>query len=67
MGQWSKEIDERKGFDCECGAHHAFSSYVFAHWTVVLQHTCECGAKHDVMRGIANLSDDRKGGHSAEC
>lgn len=44
----------KTGFKCECGKTHAFSSYVFAHWTVELTHDCkECGRRHIILRGNA--------------
>lgn len=43
-----------KSYTCKCGAEHTYPAYVFAHWNEILTHTCEkCGAKHDVLRGIA--------------
>jgi len=44
-----------KGFDCTtCKTHHEFGTYVAAHWTVRLTHTCStCGAVHDVFQGRA--------------
>jgi transcription elongation factor Elf1 len=49
-------IDMPKGFEClACGKHHDFDAYVFAHWNESLIHTCDCGAKHDIQRGIVIL------------
>lgn len=48
-----------KGFTCECGKFHEFGVWVFAHWYEDLVHTCpECGAKHDILKGKATLSND---------
>ena len=43
------------GFTCECGKRHPFDAYVYAHWDVLLVHTCACGRQHDVLRGQAQL------------
>lgn len=46
------------GFICECGKFHPFCGYVAAHWDLPLTHTCdECGAMHDVLRGVAELRE----------
>lgn len=43
-----------KGYDCsECGKFNRYPSYVYAHWDDRLTHECECGAKHDIIRGRA--------------
>jgi transcription elongation factor Elf1 len=44
----------RKGFDCTtCGENTPFSAYVYAHWGILLTHTCECGAQHSIYKGRA--------------
>lgn len=41
-----------KGYECEvCKKWNGYQAYVYAHWDEVLTHTCECGAKTDVLRG----------------
>lgn len=43
-----------KGFICsKCKQQHAFSVYVFAHWTINLTHTCSCGQQHRIFQGKA--------------
>jgi hypothetical protein len=43
----TKEI--AKGFTCRtCATFHRFDVYVYAHTTVTLKHTCDCGALHQV-------------------
>ena len=43
---------EPKGFDCTaCKKRHDFPAYVFAHWREVITHTCDCGAKHEIICG----------------
>ena len=44
-----------KGWDCECGTHHEFGAYAAAHWTVEIVHTCDCGRKHAMKRGVVEL------------
>lgn len=39
-------------FKCACGKEHLLSSYVFAHWDERLVHTCSCGRKNIVQRGV---------------
>lgn len=42
------------GFACsKCGARHEFSDYLYAHWQERIIHTCECGAVHELLRGVA--------------
>ncbi len=44
--------DAAKGFNCEtCDKWHVFGIYVMAHWSDVLTHTCDCGAKHTICAG----------------
>lgn len=40
---------------CECGNEHALGGYVAAHWTEKLIHTCDCGRKHSIRRGLLEL------------
>ena len=44
-----------RGYTCDCGKFNKYSLYVFAHWTIELVHTCECGKKWRILRGKANL------------
>lgn len=38
------------GFHCvTCNKWHPFSAYVYAHANVHLVHTCDCGAKHELL------------------
>lgn len=41
-----------KGIACpHCGAWHRFDVYVYAHWDLRLQLTCECGGLCLIQRG----------------
>ncbi len=43
-----------KGFVCECGTEHLFDGYVYAHWNVLLVHSCEvCRRQHNIQCGVA--------------
>lgn len=46
---------KRDGVTCwkcsNCDRVHSFGVYVFAHWDDDLQHTCDCGHQHSVLRG----------------
>lgn len=50
---------EEKGYTCKkCGTRHEFNVYVYAHWNVALNHTCEeCGSVHVILRGRAHLQN----------
>jgi len=51
-----KDKNLPKGFKCECGEDHPFDGYVYAHYRMVLAHTCDsCGAKHNICMGRATL------------
>lgn len=49
-----------KGFSCECGASHLFTSYVYAHWTLRLTCTCDCGRTYTIKAGRVRLPIARK-------
>lgn len=51
----SKSEKLAKDFTCECGIVNKFDMYVYAHWTLELTHTCACGRKHLIQRGIVTL------------
>jgi len=54
----SEEI--AKGFDCSaCKKSHEFPAYVFAHWDTRLTHTCDCGARHVILRGKAKRMEEK--------
>lgn len=41
-----------KGYQCpKCKTDHEFPSYVFAHWDVLLTHTCGCGSVNKLRSG----------------
>jgi hypothetical protein len=47
---------QRDGFNCECGTHYEFSSYVLAHWSMTQQHRCQvCGRVHKLAEGVVSL------------
>lgn len=53
-----------KSFKCaNCGTEHEFPAYVYAHWDMMLTHTCTCGAQHHIRQGIAT----RAYGVPAQC
>jgi hypothetical protein len=43
------------GFTCECGVYHKYPAYVYAHWREELVHSCDCGRKHNICVGYAQL------------
>lgn len=46
--------DLPKGFDCECGEHHVYPLYVFAHWTDELVFSCDiCKRTYTIQYGEA--------------
>lgn len=45
-----------KSYTCACGAVNQFAIYVFAHWNDLLIHTCDCGRKNEIVRGVASIS-----------
>lgn len=50
-----------KSFTCEtCKTEHQLPGYVFAHWDEPLTHTCDCGAKHRLIRGQATQTKKGK-------
>lgn len=52
--------DGRRGFCCgSCSKEHFFGVYVAAHANEPLQHTCDCGAQHTVLRYRVTL--DKRG------
>ena len=49
-----------KGFVCtKCDKFNEFTGYVYAHYDDMLTHTCECGAKHDIIRGRAHAEKSK--------
>jgi hypothetical protein len=49
--------DLPKGYTCACGKEHRFPSYVYAHWDMLLTHTCECGRENEMVRGIVRIQE----------
>jgi hypothetical protein len=54
-----------KGFNCECGKHHEFTVWVFAHPKEILVHTCDqCGRRHQILQfeviGVFNPKKGKK-------
>lgn len=48
------EDESPSGFHCTaCGKVARFDVYVYAHWDMRLNHTCECGQKHVIEQGHA--------------
>lgn len=49
-----------KGFTCEtCGTFHKYALYVYAHTRDIITHTCDCGAKHNII--MLHASQIKKG------
>lgn len=43
-----------KTYTCtSCQEVHTLPMYVYAKWDEQLFHTCNCGAKHSLLRGVA--------------
>lgn len=41
-----------KGYTCpQCNTENEFPVYVYGHWHEELTHTCDCGAKNDILAG----------------
>lgn len=48
----SKRSDGRVGHNCAtCKMAHRWPAYVFAHWDMPLQHTCDCGEVSQLLSG----------------
>lgn len=48
------KIEIPGGFTCEdCDKYNKFDAYVFAHWRVQLNTTCECGTQYHIIMGQA--------------
>lgn len=49
------------GFNCTgCGKYHMFGSYVLAHSSVALVHTCDqCGRRHEVKNFVVTVVPER--------
>jgi len=57
----AKEEGLPEGFTCECGGHHRFPAYVYAHWDTRLIHTCDvCDRQHAIIRGTVSLIEPRR-------
>jgi transcription elongation factor Elf1 len=53
----SKELPE--SYTCtRCQAVHELPMYVYAKWEELLFHTCNCGARHSLLRGVAKPVTD---------
>lgn len=48
------------GYTCKCGVENRFHIYVYAHWDTQLEHTCECGRKNKVLRGVVTIGRLKK-------
>lgn len=49
-------VDKVSAFDCStCKKTHKLGAYVAGHWDEELIHTCTCGAKHTVLRGVVKF------------
>lgn len=45
--------EESKGVTCRCGKFTPYDAYVYAHWTIDLTLTCDCGRKWVTNHGVA--------------
>ena len=52
--------DLSKGYTCTCGKFNRYSAYVYAHWTVELVHTCDCGKRWSILEGEAEELEEWK-------
>ena len=50
-----------KGFVCECGKDNKFPLYVYSHWEILLDMTCDCGIKYTILKGTATKVARAKG------
>lgn len=51
----AKKTEMARGYTCSsCGREHPYPAYVFAHWREILTHVCECGAKVEIILGVAH-------------
>jgi len=47
-----------KGFICpKCDQFNPFATYVYAHWSIDIVFTCECGQKFLIFEGVAEFYD----------
>lgn len=45
-----------KGFTCVvCKKFNEYNSYVYAHWSIDLAFTCECGSRFSILEGSSHL------------
>lgn len=45
--------DLPESFTCTgCNKVHELGAWVCAHWYETITHTCDCGAKHDLLEGL---------------
>lgn len=47
-----------EGYTCMCGKFHKYPGYVYAHWTIELTHTCDCGKKWKIYEGCVEELED---------
>ncbi len=75
----TKKIND-EGYTCKCGTYHKYPAYVYAHWDISLNHTCDCRRVNVILSGVVRIGDapkekyspaptsvqdaGRKGGHS---
>jgi len=49
-----------RGYTCRCGKYHKYPAYHYAHYTILMIHTCDCGRKYELVEGEATyLGRDR--------
>jgi hypothetical protein len=49
-------VGEQRGFTCECGLYHKYSTAVYKDPSVPRRHSCECGRFHDIANFKVLLS-----------
>ena len=51
-----------KGYICVCGVFHQFAVWVYAHWHIPIDATCDkCGQHNTIVRGV-RINDRRTKG-----
>jgi len=50
-----------KGYTCKCGRSHKYPGWVYAHWHIVVAHSCGCGRTNLIDGGVAHIEDIKVG------
>ena len=57
--QLKKSGELPKGFVCACDKFNKFPPWLYAHWDVEVEFTCECGRVYRIWMGEAEEDDCR--------